>query len=290
MDGKAHPSKDDFKEMMTLAADGHFLDVLGLRLLAGRGLVADGPMAGRYIVVNEAAVKELGYRSAAEIIGQAFQTEWSDSAIVVVGVVRDFHMRTILGNDKIEPMYLYGGARNLQYVNLRVATGDVRGLLAVLQQRWKAIDAVHGLKYSWFSDELANQSQGIYDVVSILGLLAVLAVTIACLGMLGMATYTTERRRKEVGIRKVLGASVLGNVVVLSREFLIVLGVSIAISAPLSFIVNTMWLRKFPNRVEFGLGTVLLGTAIVLVLGLVTIGSQTVRASRRNPVEALKVE
>ena len=152
------------------------------------------------------------------------------------------------------------------------------------------IDPVHGLKYSFYSDELANQSQGIFDVVSILGFIAALAVTIACLGMLGMATYTTERRRKEVGIRKVLGAGDLRNVLLLSREFLVVLGVAVAIAAPLSYILNEMWLRMFPNRVEFGWGTVGLGVTIVLVLGLVTIGSQTVRASRRNPVESFKVE
>jgi putative ABC transport system permease protein len=290
IDGKQHPSKDDFKPVMTMAADGHFLDNLGLKLVAGRSLVADGPMAGRYIVVNEALVKEFGFGSPAAIIGQALQSQYFDSSLVVVGVVRDFHMRIILGNDKIEPTYLYGGAKNLQYVNLRVSTSDVRGLVAALRTRWKKIDPVHGLKYSWFSDELANQSQGIFDVVSILGVVAMLAVTIACLGMLGMATYTTERRRKEVGIRKVLGAGDFSNVVLLSREFLIVLGVSIAISGPLSYLVNSMWLRKFPNRVEFGFGTVALGVVIVLVLGLVTIGSQTVRASRRNPVDSLKVE
>ena len=290
MDGKPHPSKDDFKGVMTLAADPHFLENLGLHLVAGRGLVNDGPMAGRYIVVNEALVREFGYRSPAEIVGQAFQSEWGDSSLVVVGVVQDFHMRLIIGNDKIEPMYLYGGAKNLPYVNLRVATGDVRGLIAGLQTHWRMIDPVHALKYSWYNEELANQSQGVFDLVSILGLLAVLAVTIACLGMLGMATYTTERRRKEVGIRKVLGASGWGNVVLLSREFLIILGVSILISAPLTYLLNELWLRKFPNRVEFGFGTVALGTVILLLLGLLTIGSQTVRASRTNPADALRIE
>jgi putative ABC transport system permease protein len=280
----------DFKPVMTMGADEHFLGNLGLKLVAGRGLPPAGPLAGRYIVVNEALVKAFGYRYPGEIVGQAFQSPWLDSPVVVVGVVEDFHQRMILGNDRIEPLYLYRGATNFQYVNLRVGTRDIRGFAAALQERWRRIDAVHGLKYSFFSDELANQSQGIFDVVSILGLVALLAVTIACLGMLGMATYTTERRRKEVGIRKVLGAGDWRNVALLSREFLIVLGVSVAIAAPLSYILNEMWLRRFPNRVEFGWGTVGLGVAILLVLGLVTIGSQTVRASRRNPVESLKVE
>jgi putative ABC transport system permease protein len=289
-DGKPHPDKSDFKPVMTMGADEHFLDNLGLKLLAGRGLLPEGPGADRQIVVNEALVKAFGYSSSAAIVGQRFESEWNDSGEVVIGVVQDFHMRMILGNDKIEPLYLYSNAKNYQYVNLKLATGDIRGTVARLGAVWRQIDPVHGLKYSFFSDELANQSQGIFDVVSILGFIAVLAVMIACLGMLGMATFTTERRRKEVGIRKVLGAGDLRNVLLLSREFLIILGVSIAIAAPLSYILNEMWLRVFPNRVEFGWGTVLLGTMVMLVLGLVTIGSQTVRASRRNPVESLKVE
>ncbi len=289
-DGRPHPSKDDFKQMQTIAVDQHFLDNLGLRLVAGRGLASNGPMADRYIVVNEAAVKEFGFRSPAAIIGQSFQPSWGDSSLVVVGVVQDFHMRIIIGNDKIEPLYLYSTPKNLDIVNLRIATSNVRGLLATLQERWRKIDPIHELKYSWYSDELANQSQGIFDVVSILGFVSLLAVTIACLGMLGMAAYTTERRRKEVGIRKVLGANVWGNVVLLSKEFMIILGVAIAIAAPLSYLVNEFWLRRFPNRVELGFGTVLTGVSVVLVLGLVTIGSQTVRASRRNPMESLKVE
>ena len=289
-DGKVHGDKSDFKPVMTMGADEHFLDNLGLKLVAGRGLLPEGPGVGRQIVVNEALVKAFGYPSPAAIVGQQLESEWNDSGEVVIGVVQDFHMRMILGNDKIEPLYLYSNAKNYQYVNLRLATGDIRGTLARLGTVWRQIDPVHTLKYSWYSDELANQSQGIFDVVSILGFLAALAVTIACLGMLGMATYTTERRRKEVGIRKVLGAGDWRNVVLLSREFLVVLGVAIAIAAPLSYILNEMWLRMFPNRVEFGVGTVGLGVAILLVLGLVTIGSQTVRASRRNPVESLRTE
>ncbi len=290
IDGNQHPKKEDFKSVVTLAADEHFLGNLGLKLLAGQGLLPPGPAAERHIVVNEALVRAFGYRYPAEIVGHRFQTSWSDSPYVVIGVVRDFHMRMILGNDVIDPMYLYSNATNFQYVNLQIATRDIRGTMAKIGDKWKAIDPVHALKYSFFSDELANQSQGLFDVVSILGFIAVLAVTIACLGMLGMAMYTTERRRKEVGIRKVLGAGDLRNVLLLSREFLIILGVSVAIAAPLSYILNEMWLRVFPNRVEFGWGTVLLGTLVMLVLGLVTIGSQTVRASRRNPAESLRTE
>ena len=238
--------------------------------------------------MNETAVKALGYPDPGSIVGQAVQSHWSDSPLVVIGVVQNFHMRMILGNDSdTEPLFLYGHVpSSFQYLNIKIASQDVRGTMAKLESRWRLIDPVHAFKYEFYDEDLAASSQGIFDVVAILGFFAMLAVTIACLGMLGMATYTTERRRKEVGIRKVLGAKNFGNAMLLSREFLNILVISILIAAPLSYILNTMWLRKFPNRVEFGWGTVLMGTCVVMVLGLITIGSQTIRASRRNPVDS----
>jgi putative ABC transport system permease protein len=282
--------KEAYKEFMSLGADEHFFETLGLKLVAGRNLPAAGPTAGRYIVVNEAAAGAFGYQRPADMVGQSFKMSWSDSAYVVIGVVQDFHMRMLLGNDKIDPLFLQNIPASFQYVNVRIASRDTRSVMAALDGKWKRIDPVHPMKYDFFDQELAEESQGIFDVVSILGFIAFLAVIIACLGMLGMATYSAERRRKEVGIRKVLGAGDMGNALLLSREFIHILLIAIAIAAPLSYTLNTLWLRRFPNRVDFGWGTVLLGTGIILGLGLLTIASQTIGASRRNPVESLRAE
>jgi putative ABC transport system permease protein len=173
---------------------------------------------------------------------------------------------------------------------VKIASSGLRGTLAKLKDKWRAIDPVHPFKYEFFNEQLAVASQALFDIVSILGFIAFLAAMIACLGLLGMATYTTERRMKEVGIRKVLGANDSSIVLLLSGEFLKILMIAILIAAPLSYIVNNLWLRKFPNRVDFGLGTILAGTLVLLVPGLITIASQTLRASRRNPVESLKTE
>ncbi len=295
-DSKKGAGKEDDQQLISLPVDEHFIRNMGLKLVAGSDLppvIASGPTStpsSRFIVLNEMAVKAFGYRSPSAIIGQAFRNSWNDSVLIVCGVVQDFHMRMILGNDKIEPLVLQNIPANFEYVNLRIATGDIRGTIAKLEDRWKAIDPFHPLKYTFFNEELAASSQGFFDLVSIIGFVAILAVIIACLGMLGMATYTTERRRKEVGIRKVLGANDFGNALLLSREFINVLVVAICIAAPLSYILNTLWLRRFPNRVDFGWGTVLLGTSVLLLLGLLTIGSQTIYASRRNPVDSLKAE
>lgn len=279
-----------YSDAMVLHTDEHFISNLGLQLVAGRQVPAESPSAWRYVVVNEAAARAFGYRWPAQMLGAAFETPYSDSPLVVVGVVKDFHMRMLLGNDLIEPLVLQNAPANFRYLNIRLASHDVRGVIAALTRRWQTIDPVDAFSYSFFDEELASESQGIFDVVSILGYIAFLVVIIACLGMLGMAIYTTERRRKEVGIRKVLGAGDWSNTLLLSWEFIQVLLISIGIAGPMSYLLNMAWLRKFPNRVDFGWGTVLEGVAVVLVLGLVTIASQTVRASKANPVEALRAD
>ena len=281
-------SKDVFKDVTVLTADENFIPNLQLRVDAGRDFLPGKPTPGD-ILVNEAAVKALGYTYPSEIVGQQLVSKYNDSAFMrVVGVVQDFHMN--LDHDDIQPLILQNQPGLFRYLNIRIAATGGQATIARLEQRWKAVDPLHPLKYRYFDEQLASTSQGFFDVVSILGFIAFLAVTIACLGMLGMASYTTERRTKEVGIRKTLGAENLEIVLLLSKGFLRILGIAVLIAAPLSFILNNLWLRKFPNRVDFGLGTILFGSGILLVLGLITIGSQTIRAARRNPVRALKME
>ncbi|SHG74764.1 FtsX-like permease family protein [Chryseolinea serpens] len=124
--------------------------------------------------------------------------------------------------------------------------------------------------------------------MTILGFIALMAIVIACLGLLGMATYMAERKTREVGIRKILGAKDLRITLLLSKGFFKMLLVSVFIGAPLGYFMNNLWRQKFPNRVEFGMGTLLSGTAILMMLGLLTIGSQTIRASKSNPIDSLK--
>ena len=152
------------------------------------------------------------------------------------------------------------------------------------------MDPTHPFKYEFLDQQLQSTHQGILDVVSILGFIAFLAIVIACLGLLGMATYTAERKTKEVGIRKILGAEDFSIALLLSKGFLRMLFVSVLIGAPFSYFINNLWLQEFPNRVEFGFGTVFIGTVVLLLLGLITIGSQTIRASKSNPAEVLKIE
>ena len=272
-----------------MSVDTSFISNLRLHLIAGRNLRAEGK-SGREVVVNEAAVQALGYDYPSDIIGQSLEVAAYEAPVKVVGVLQDFKFQTPVMEDGIGPLLFRYQPDQFSYLNVKVAAGDVAATLAKLAAVWKRVDPVHPFQYQFFDDQLVKVNQWLGDLVSVIGFIAFLAIVIACLGMLGMATYLTERRTKEIGIRKVLGATELKVTLLLSRGFLATLTVSVAIGAPLSYFLNNLWLQNFPNRVDFSWDTVLLGSLVLLMLGLITIGSQTWRAAQRNPVDSLRNE
>jgi putative ABC transport system permease protein len=286
---KEADSEAEYAPAGILLTDDNFIGNLGLKIIAGKNLPKAGESSDRLIVVNKEAVEKLGYKYPAEIIGEVFETKWGKESLEVIGVVEDFRYKLLVNSHDIGPLVLRNQP-NFMYINVKVISEDLMGTVAKMEERWKHIDPIHPFKYEFFDDQLATTHQGILDIVSILGFIAFLSVVIACLGMLGMAMYTAERKKKEIGIRKVLGAETLKIAFLLSREFLKVLMIAISIGAPLSYALNNLWLQKLPNRVDFGFGTVFLGTLVLLTLGLITIGSQTLRASKSNPVDSLKMD
>lgn len=281
--------QEDFFKAGSIMADRNFTDNLGIELVTGRNF-GSGETPEHHALVNEAMVRKLGYGHPSEIIGEVLESKWGNAQFEVIGVVKDFRYRLLLNEDKIEPLVLRHVPAKFEYLNVKLSTTDLQGTLKKLDAAWKKIDPLHPFKYEFFDEQLEATHSGIFDVVSILGFIAFLAIVIACLGLLGMVIYTAERKTKEVGIRKILGAETLSIAFLLSKGFLGMLLLSILIGAPLSYFANNLWLEKFPNRVEFGPGTVLLGVAVLFTLGLLTIGSQTWRSSRANPVDALKIE
>lgn len=275
--------------LMHFNVDENFMDNLDLTLIVGEALSPNG-QSDKYIVINESAVEKLGYESPQESIGQIWKRGRNEESVQIVGVVENFRASLLVNGDEIRPLALRYNEKALQYLNVRISEGNPLRTIADLEEKWKAIDPVHEFRYDFYDNELTNTNLAILDVVTIIGYISFLAILISCLGLFGMATYTTERRTKEVGIRKVLGAGEMKIVLILSKSFLKLLVISIAIAAPLSYFINSLWLDNLPNRVDFGFGTVVIGSVIILILGLATIGSQTLRAARQNPVKSLKDE
>ncbi|MFK7953315.1 MAG: FtsX-like permease family protein [Ekhidna sp.] len=273
--------------LLQMKVNETFLSNIDVKIIAGQGLPSSGE-SKRFIVINESALPKLGYKNPQEAIGKIWSSSTGEKQIR--GVIEDFRNTMLINGDEIRPTVLANDPNDFNFLNVRITEGNPTNILIELEDRWKRIDSKHEFEYEFFANDLANTNLFIFDIVSIIGYLSFLAILIACLGMLGMATYTTERRTKEVGIRKVLGAAEMKIVIILSKNFLKLLGISILIAAPLSYFANSFWLDNLPNRVDFGFGTVVIGSLLMLGLGLLTIGSQTIRAARQNPVESLKDE
>ncbi|HLF34472.1 MAG TPA: ABC transporter permease [Cyclobacteriaceae bacterium] len=282
-------SDEEYTGFEHLRVDPNFLNNMGLKIIAGKNLPSQSG-EDKYILVNETAVRSLGYAFPNEIVGQLLEVSVYSTPVEVIGVFKDFRFQTPVMEDKIRPLILRNQPEYFCYLNIKIAPGNIRTTIADLEEKWKSIDPVHPFRYQFFDDELVKVNQWIGDVVSIIGFIAFIAVIIACLGMLGMATYAVERRTKEVGIRKVLGAEVFRISLLLSGEFLTILIVSIIVAAPLSYIINNFWLQHFPNRVGFGVGTILTGSLLLFILGLIPIVTQSFRASKSNPVDVLRME
>lgn len=270
--------------------DEHTLDNLGLTLLAGRNFSPQFPSdQARAVILNEKAIQQLALGTPAAAINQTVILDDS-TRVQVIGVVKDYRYYSALAG--IDPVILQYAPPFFQHANVRVRAGAGEGTVAVLEEVWQKLGSLRSLDYERFETQLAasNDVQDLRRQLDQLGLAALFAVFIACLGLLGMAAYSAEVRVKEVGIRKALGASVPGIVLELSGDFLKLIGVAVVLAMPLAWWLNTLWLQEIGNRVSVGPDAFVAGIAVLLVLALLTVGSQMLRAARLNPIDTLRHE
>jgi len=284
-------NEDDFINMGSFYINPNFIDNLKLEIISGSNFSEyNKSKTEKSVIINETAVEKLGFSSSYEAIGKVVEIEGLENNVTISGVVKNFQFRLPMTQDDIGPMVFRNGPGHFSYVNLNVNSDDLTGLVDDLKEKWSSIDPVHSFEYSFFDEQMAKTYQILTDVISIVGFFAFLSISISCLGLLGIATYSVERRIKEIGIRKVLGAGEFKIVLLLSQSFIKMLLLSILIASPLVYFLNNMWLQEFSNRIEYGFGTIFSGAMIMLLLGVLTIGSQTLRISRANPADTLRTE
>ncbi|MDP4284480.1 MAG: ABC transporter permease [Bacteroidota bacterium] len=282
------PGKDTSLNAIDLSVDPDFINVMEIPLLYGSNISKGNDTTSGTILVNEAAAKQFGFPQPRDIVGQNYMLRGKN--VRVAGVIKDFTFFLLFQGRTTGPLVLHKNPAALRYASVKLEAGDISSVMKKLTNKWKSIDPVHPMQYEFYNQALANTNKGIFDLVSVISFLAFLAVTIACLGLLGMAIYTTERRTKEIGIRKVLGASEWNLNFMLSKEFLMMLGLAIIIAAPLAFLLNNYWLNFMVVRDKLTVWTLLFGSFILLVLGLLAIVPQTFKIAKSNPVESLRSE
>ncbi|MXV13979.1 ABC transporter permease [Hufsiella ginkgonis] len=270
------------------AADANFVPVFGLTLLAGDNLPASASdSAGTAVLLNERAIAALHLRNPAEAIGQLVWLSDSVSARVS-GVVKDFHFMSMKYG--IDPLMIRYQPKSFRLLQVKVsASAAPEQVVAGVSQRLAGIIKPSQQEIRWYEQELYDHHFHAEDQLFI-GVFTGMVLSIACLGLLGMVTYTSEVRTKEVGIRKVMGATVSQVVFLLSRDFIWLLCFAALIAFPAGITFGMMFLRNYAYHASIGVFTVLSGFVVLFVIGGLTIGWQTFRTAASNPVRSLRNE
>ncbi len=279
----------NWTELYYFHVDEDYIENIDVPLVAGEYFKAEsGASNSNFIVINEAAVKALLYTSPIEAIGQQIIYQHDSTKKEIIGVVKDYNHQVLM--TKIEPMALMYNSEDLNLLQVKYA-GNYADAIVSIEAAWEKTNPSLKIDHKIFEDEIKGFYELVFgDIVTVVGVISVLAIIISCLGLLGMATYTTETRIREISIRKVLGADNKTLIILLSRGFVTILLISIFIAVPAAYFINTMWLELIAYHTSFDLPVVISGVLILLVFGILTIGSQTFRATYVNPVDNLKGE
>jgi putative ABC transport system permease protein len=282
-------SEKEWTGLNYFAVDEEYLKNIEVQLIAGKFFTAvDGKSNKNFIVINEEAVKALHYQNPNDALGQEVIFQRDSSKKIVIGVVKDYNHVALMS--KIESMALMYNPDEITLLQIRYE-GTHEDAVKTIEKAWATVNPGLKVDHKEIETEIKYFYNTIFgDIVNILGGIAFLAIMISCLGLLGMATYTIETRMKEISVRKVLGSTDKQLVMLLSKSFFTMLLVAILIGVPAAWFINNLWLEIMAYHTQMNFSVIGIGVLILLALGGLTIGSQTLRAAFTNPVDNLKNE
>ena len=269
------------------SVDFDFLKQYEIQAIAGRLFSRQfGTDSIKSLVVNEAVVKELGYSSPQDIVGKHF-SQWGREG-TIIGVIKDFHFRSL--QEAIKPLTIRVAPDNTGFMSLNISAGNVSSTLADIKSKWDYLVPELPFNYSFVDQTFSKQYRAEEQFGSLFLCFSILAIFISCMGLLGLAAYTTLQRKREIGVRKVIGASVSDITLLLSKEFITLVSVSMVIATPIAWIWMNKWLRNFAYREGSIWWIFLLTGLLVIILALATVSFHSIKAAIANPMKSLKVE
>lgn len=262
--------------------DAAFIPMLGLQLAAGENFVPQ--QQTEQLLLNEAAALALGFKSAQDAVGRMV---WLNDSVQapVRGVLKDFHYENM--GVRIAPLVFRSTGEDYSLLNLQVNTGNRAQFMQQVTAAWQKLYPGAPVKATWLKEALYEDQMNWGDI-SFLGYLAAMTIVIAAMGLLALVIYTNWLRKKEIGVRKVMGADVKSLVLLLSKGFMSLILISGCIALPIGYLASRLFLQNFALRVNFGLGSILACFGLLMAVAMLTIVSQTWRAANANPVESLK--
>ena len=283
---------NDSKRTRMNTVDYDYLKTLGIKPVAGRLFSPEFPAdTSNKLILNETAIRQIGFASPEAAIGQNVYYEYNGekSSFEIIGVIKDFHFEDL--HLPIAP-YGYGLSSDnmFNYMVVHARPGDVAPLIKKLNASWHELNPNEPFEYSFLDKDFQKNYDAENKLSAIVGYFTVIAILISCLGLFGLATFSAEQRIKEIGVRKVLGASVTNIVTLLSKDFLKLVGISIVIASPIAWYVMNKWLQEFAYRIHISWMVFALTALIALFIALATISFQAIKAAVSNPVKSLRSE
>lgn len=268
--------------------DYDFVPVYEMKMAAGRSYSRDFPVdQEQSLLLNESAARLYGYANPADIIGKRFD-QWGRKG-QVIGVVKDFNYQSL--HKKVEPLSIrMAPANSLNKLSLRIKTDHLPQTIKALEDIWNNIAPHRPFLYSFLDESFNKQYQQDTRFGELFAAFAILTIFIACLGLFGLATYATEQRVKEIGIRKVLGASMTSIVSLLSSDFIKLVLISIVIATPVIWWAMQQWLKGYAYRIDIQWWMIALAGVLAVVTALLTVSVLAMKAALMNPAKALKTE
>ncbi|UCH10551.1 MAG: ABC transporter permease [Fidelibacterota bacterium] len=292
------PAGDQMQILVIYFTDFNFQQTYGIKMAQGRFFSEEFGMDSNSVVLNQAAAKAYGVEDPVgkeHIIDRGPNDE--RILVPIIGVMEDFHFESL--HSAIRPMVMIPfGARVLggpgppsgRHTTLRIRPGDITATLSSIEDTWMEFAPDQAFEYFFFEDAYDALYKNEFRTQAIGSLFAVLAVFVACLGLLGLASFTAEQRTKEIGIRKVLGATVTGIFTLLSTDVLKLVLISALLSLPISWYAMHNWLENFAYHINYSLLTFFMASLVALVIALLTVTWQVLRAATANPVTTLRYE
>jgi putative ABC transport system permease protein len=240
------------------------------------------------MIVNEATVRELGYATPDDALGTKLKTGFYGFEGTIIGVVKDHHISSF--HEKIAPMAMIYHPEYFYTIAAKIQSHDIQGTLSFLEKTWTRIIPEYPFTVSFLNENIDRLYREEEQTAKIIRTFSVLAIFIACLGLFGLAAYTAERRTKEIGIRKVLGATVSNLIVMLSSEFTKWVLIANSIAWPVAYLVTNQWLQNFAYRTSIKFWVFVFAAGLAFFISLMTVSYQAIKAAIANPIDSLRYE
>ncbi len=286
--GSKRPGADQSAvTLYNLGVDYDFIPSYDIKMAAGRNFSPQFGTDKKAVILNENAAKLLGFKDAASAVNQKLLRGGSDT-VNIVGVTANFHQ---LGLQKtIDPMIIVPRPNSASYYSIKIEPGKEQQTIASLKQTWNRYFPKDPFDYFFLDESFGQQYKADILFGKVFGVFAFLAILIACFGLLGLSAYNVLQRTKEIGIRKVLGASAQSILVLLSRDFLKLIFISLFLAIPVGWYIMTSWLQDYAYRINIGWWVFALAGTVAFLVAIVTISIQVLKATVMNPVKSLRTE